>query len=109
MVRTLREVADLQRATNSRLADIVSSMASSVEDVEELPPAAASQHLYALESSLLARCLEALEPGDRDRIEHQARVSAASAGATDDARTRAFRAHRDRLLRELLGLPRLEL
>lgn len=105
----LRRIATGRRDSNPRLAEVISSIADSIEDLAELPPAAAGEHLFALETSLLAGCLEALETSERTRIEDRARELAEPSSATSDARERAFRAHRDRLVRELLELPRLEL
>ncbi len=105
----LQRIADGCRQINRRLAEILTSVAAAVEDAAELSPAAAGEHLFALEASLLARCFDVLEPGRREQLEDRARALAEPAGATEEARQRAYRAHRDRLLREMLGLPRLEL
>ena len=63
--------------------------------------------LYALETALLESCWNALDRDERAEIEDRARHAAGD--ATDAVRERAIRAHRDRELRLLLGLPRLEL
>ena len=75
----------------------------------ELPASTLEEHLFALESALLANCLDALDDAWRGSIEARAREEAESTTATPEACDRAFRALRDRLLREELELPRMEL
>jgi hypothetical protein len=67
------------------------------------------EHLYALETSLLVDCLDAFEDDDRRRIDERAHAEAESVAVSPEARERTFRALRDRLLRNLLDLPRLEI
>ena len=62
--------------------------------------------LFALEEALLEECWEALDPEDRAAV-HEA--AARVAGGDGGTRRRSYLAHRDRELRRLLGLPRLEL
>ena len=92
-----------------RVAEVVERIAAAVEAASELPAAALDEHLFALESALLATCLDALDEDERRSIEKRARDEAEATAATPEARDRTFRAHRDRLLRSELGLPRLEL
>ncbi len=92
-----------------RVAEVISGFATVVESATELPAAAVEEHLFALESALLANCLDAIDESQRHEIEERARIDAANTAATPGARERTFRALRDRLLRELLSLPRLEL
>jgi hypothetical protein len=80
-----------------------------IEDAAGLPPASLAEHLFALESTLLANCLDALDEDERSQLEDRAEKEAASVTATPEARKRTFRAFRDRGLRDLLGIPRLEL
>jgi len=80
-----------------------------VEAAFELPVSVLEEHLFALESALLANCLEALDEPSRQSLEKRARHEAESTAATPEARERTFRALRDRLLRSDLELPRLEL
>jgi hypothetical protein len=97
------------RVEMPRTAEVISGFATAVEGAAELPVAAVEEHLFALESALLANCLDAIDESQRHGIEERARTDAATTAATPDARERTFRALRDRLLRELLSLPRLEL
>jgi hypothetical protein len=92
-----------------RVAAAVERIAATVEAAFELPMAALEEHLFALESALLATCLDALDEDERHAIEKRARDEAEATAATPEARERTFRALRDRLLRDELGLPRLEL
>jgi hypothetical protein len=105
----LEAAATRSRSENPRIADNIESIAAAVEMAAELPPSALEEHLFALESALLATCLEALDEPSRESLEKRARREAESTAATPEARDRTFRALRDRLLRSDLGLPRLEL
>jgi hypothetical protein len=105
----LEAAAARSRSENPRIADNIESIATAVEMAAELPPSALEEHLFALESALLATCLEALDEPSRESLEKRARLEAESTAATPEARDRTFRALRDRLLRSDLGLPRLEL
>jgi hypothetical protein len=105
----LNAAAARSRSEIPRIADIIESIAAAVETASELPVSALEEHLFALESALLANCLEALDEPSRQSLEKRARHEAESTAATPEARERTFRALRDRLLRSDLGLPRLEL
>lgn len=97
------------RAERPRLAEVIERIAKTVEAASELPVSTLEEHLFALESALLANCFDALDEGRRRSIEERARADAEATAATPEARERTFRALRDRLLRSELGLPRLEL
>jgi hypothetical protein len=105
----LEAVAVQSRSERPRIANIIESIAAAVEAAAELPPSALEEHLFALESALLANCLEALDEPDRRSLEQRAQHEAEATATTPEARDRTFRALRDRLLRSDLGLPRLEL
>jgi hypothetical protein len=107
--KSLSRAADMHRAENRRVAEIIDQFATTVAAARELPRPTLEEHLFALESALLANCLEALDDQQREKIEVRARQEAESTSTTPEARERAFRALRDRLLREGLELPRLEL
>ena len=102
-------VADRSRRERPRIADVVERIATAVQAASELPASAIEEHLFALESALLANCLEALDEPTRLALENRARKEAESTAATTEARDRTFRALRDRFLRRDLELPRLEL
>jgi len=105
----LNAVAARSRPEKPRIADAIANIADAVEKASELPISALEEHLFALESALLANCLEALDETSRESLEDRARREARATAATEEARERTFRALRDRMLREDLGLPRLEL
>jgi hypothetical protein len=98
-----------QEGERPRVAGVIDRIAATVEAASEIPAGVLEEHLFALESALLAACLDALDKGERQSIEQRARDEAEAAAATPEARERTFRALRDRLLREELDLPRLEL
>ena len=98
-----------QRGTRPRVAEAIERIALSVEAAAELPTGGLEEHLFALESILLANCLAALDEDDSSELEERARSEAESTAATAEAQERTFRALRDRALRVLLNLPRLEL
>jgi hypothetical protein len=75
----------------------------------DMPAAEVEAHLHALETILLTGCWSAVHEQDRVRIDALAARAVAEAGATGEAAERTRRAVRDRELRSLLGLPRLEL
>jgi hypothetical protein len=105
----LNRTADAQRSEYATLADLISRFAATVAAAGDLPPETVEEHLFALESALLANCLAALDDRRREKIEARARREAEATSASPEAGERAFRALRDRLLRAELGLPRLEL
>ena len=105
----LKAAAERQRNPRPRAADAIEGIAAAVGAARELPPAGLDEHLFALESALLATCLASLGIDECDELEGRARADAEASATTPEARDRAFRAFRDRLLRDLLALPRLEL
>ena len=114
--RSVGEIADSLRGAASPLKErfpetsaVISSFADQLETVPEMPPAALEQHLYSLELVLLERCWQTLPEEERERIAVQSGEAAAAAGADASIRKRTESAFRDRELRRLLGLARLEL
>jgi len=105
----LTEAADRQRSERPVIAGIVDGIAREIESTAGLPVDRLEQHLFALETALLTNCRKALDEPSLNEIEKQARQRAAATAATPDAGERTFRALRDKMLRELLALPRLEL
>ncbi len=101
--------AESARASRPRAAAVIDRIRLEVEAASAVDTAFVEEHLFALESTLLADCFDALEDDDRRRLEERARSEAGAMTVTPDARDRTFRALRDRLLRALLELPRLEI
>ncbi len=105
----LRRAPDGWRQRQPEVAAVVEQIAQQIESAPAMPPALLEEHLYAIETVLLDRCWRALAGPDRDAIEGLSRQAADRTDAGDDARERTRRAVRDREVRLLLGLPRLEL
>jgi len=77
--------------------------------VDASPPDLLDEQLYNLESAMMIGCWEAIENAERDSIEKRIAGSLASSTTSHEARRRSERALRDRELRLMLDLPRLEL
>ena len=92
-----------------RAAAAIDRIGNEVLAAADLESPVLEEYLYALEATLLIDCLDALENDDRLRLEERARTEAESLAASPEAQDRTFRALRDRLLREVLELPRLEI
>jgi hypothetical protein len=105
----LQRVAEEWSGRAPEVARAVREVARRLEDAVKLPPALLQEHLFTLEAVLLSACLRALPEEQRTILEERARAAAAATGATEDAAERTRRAIRDRELRELVGLPRMEL
>jgi hypothetical protein len=103
----LTEAADRTRSARPAVAAVLERFVPQVQNSATLPVRDLEEHLFALESALLGACLGALD--EKTIIDIERRTRAEVAAATPEAEERAFRALRDRLLRDLLGLPRLEL
>ncbi|HSO23558.1 MAG TPA: hypothetical protein VLT81_11645 [Chondromyces sp.] len=109
LAQRLADCAATARPERPRVAAVIESIAAELRADLELTRARLEEHLFALESSLLANCLEALADDEREHLEQRARTEAEAIAAEPEARERTFKALRDRLVRELVGLPRLEL
>jgi hypothetical protein len=109
LARRLADSAAAARPEMPRVADVIDGIAVELRTDLGLPRALLEQHLYDLESTLLGNCLEALDDADREAIERRARREAETVAADPEARERTTRAFRDRLMRDLIGLPRLEI
>ncbi len=105
----LATAANSARASRPRAAAVIDRIRLEVEAASAVDTAFVEEHLFALESTLLVDCFDALEDDDRRRLEDRARADAEAMAVTPEARDRTFRALRDRLLRTLLDLPRLEI
>jgi hypothetical protein len=92
------------------VAEILERVREQIERAaRELPAAALDEHLFAIESTMLAECWQALSNRERQTIERRVERAAAASTTDDAARRRTVRALRDRETRLLLSLPRLEL
>jgi hypothetical protein len=105
----LSNAADRLGEDHAAAADPIRAAAEQLVTAAELPPAALDQHLYSLETTLLHGCWQALDPRQRELIDDTVLEAARATGATGEALQRSCRVLRDRRLRELLSLPRMEL
>ncbi len=109
LAERLDEAAARVRDGRPRAAAVIDRFNHEVRAATEIDSRLVGEHLYALETSLLVDCLDALEEEDRLRLNDRARAESESVAVDPEARERTFRALRDRLLRNLLDLPRLEI
>ncbi len=111
-VAALADILDRRAAALAgrwpRVSEVVAATASEVRGAAALPPAAVEERLFDLDAILLSACWRALPDSPREEIDRRAGETA-HATATGDGVDRARRAMRDRELRHLLELPRLEL
>lgn len=106
----VRSRAALLAGDRPAVAEVVLRVAERLELARtEVPPELLDAHLWALETAMLRDCWRALDGEDRRAIEGRVETAAAASAASDEARRRSVRALRDRELRLLLDLPRLEL
>lgn len=109
LVDSLRSSETRNRAERPRVASVIERISHEVGNATEIESVFVEEHLYALESALLADCLVALEDKERRLLEDRARGEAERIAVSPEAFERTFTALRDRLLRDLLQLPRLEI
>ena len=108
-VRELRVAAARLEADRREVAAVVERTAGQVELAgKDLPIEMLDEHLFQLESIMLIDCRAALGEAELRAIDENVEAAAASA-ASEDARRRMINALRDRELRLLLDLPRLEI
>jgi hypothetical protein len=105
----LSESAKTAGEKRPRAAAVINRIGNEVLAAVDLQSPVLGEYLYALEATLFIDCLDALEDDDRSRLEERARTEAENLAASPEARERTFCALRDRLLREILELPRLEI
>ncbi len=109
LAERLTAAANRVRDERPRAAAVIDRINHEVRAAAEVDSRLVEEHLYALETSLLVDCFDALEEEDRLRLNDRAHAEAESVAVSPEARERTFRALRDRLLRNLLQLPRLEI
>ena len=106
----LAAVEQKHQGTRPAVAAVLRRTAEQVTAaVDELPPDLLDEQLYNLESAMMIGCWEAIENAERGSIEKRIAGSLASSTTSHEARRRSERALRDRELRLMLDLPRLEL
>jgi hypothetical protein len=109
LTEQLIEISTEWRRLNPELADVIDQIAGQLTRATGLPPALLEEHLFAIETVMLDLCWRVLPMEQQKTIEEVSRDAAETSGGADSTRDRTYRAIRDRELRKLLGLPRLEL
>jgi hypothetical protein len=109
MQEALRRTAARLAETRPGVAGVAASMVRQLDVARDLPAEAIEEHLFSLEIALLDGCRRALDPASLQELEARATEAAAATGASGGELRRLERAWLDREVRELLGLPRLDL
>lgn len=109
-VDLLASTAERLRERRPAVADVVARVATQVDLAgKDLPAEAIDEHLFELEAAMLHDCREALEEDERRIIDERVDRAVDASSASEEARRRSIRALRDREIRLLLDLPRLEI
>lgn len=110
LVAMLTEAAESQRENRPAVADVLVRIAARVEATgTDLPAAMLDEHLFGLEAEMLHDCWTAIPDREQRIIDVHVEGAVATTSATDESRRRSAKALRDREIRLLLNLPRLEL
>jgi len=105
----LIEAASGCRSKHPGAAEVIETIADQIGSASGLAPAELDEHLFTLEAALLEGCHKNLTAAARSLIETDAERAIAATGRHGAAANRAAKALRDRAVRTLLGLPRLEI
>jgi hypothetical protein len=109
LVAEVRATAD-RRQGEAAVAAALGSLAATLESVPaSAAPAAVDELLGRLELMMVEALCDALTPADRAAVESRVAGGLAGVDLETEIRARTERALRLRAVRELLGLPRLEL
>jgi len=110
LVADLTAVTGAQRDDRPAIAKVIARITEQVEMAgRDLPTEMLDEHFFGLESAMFHDCWQALSEKERQGINDRVHDAVTSTSATEEARQRSARALRDREIRLLLGLPRLEL
>jgi len=110
LVSALRNAAETQREDRPPVGAVLMRIIAQVETAcDDLVAAMLDEYFFGLEAEMFHECWAALPEHERRTIEAHVEKAVASTSATDEARQRSTRALRDRELRLLLNLPRLEI
>jgi hypothetical protein len=111
-----RIVGDLTTASRTMSGDrpavakILAEIAGQIElAATEVPAELLDEHLFGLEATMLRACWRALNEGERLEIDLRVDSAVAATSVSNASGRRSARALRDREVRLLLHLPRLEL
>ena len=109
LVNDLISAAGAQRPGRPAVADALSRIADQIETAgRDLPTELLDEYLFGLESAMLHECWQALPHDERQTIDDRVTTAVEGSSASNEARQRSVRALRDREIRLLLDLPRLE-
>jgi len=109
LANDLISAADVQRDQRPDVADALTRIADQVGMAgRDLPAGLLDEYLFGLESAMLHECWQALPHDERQTINDRVTTAVEGSSASDEARQRSVRALRDREIRLLLDLPRLE-
>ena len=110
LVGRLTTAAASQRQERPLVSKVLDQIAAQVETAgSDLPVEMLDEHLFGLEAEMFHECWTAIPDHERRTIEMRVEKAVATTSATEEARRRSSRALRDREIRLLLDLPRLEL
>jgi len=110
LVIDLDSAAGTQRDARPAVAEVLTRIAEQVETAgRDLSVEMLDEHLFGLESTMLQECWHALPQNEQQTINDRVEAAVEGSSASEEARRRSARALRDREIRLLLGLPRLEL
>lgn len=106
--QALREKAAALGKEQREVAELIHRTAEEIESLESATSNELDATLFELETALLSACFEALPAQEKEEILSQAEEMAHASGARAEALDRTLRVFRDKLIRELLQLPRFE-
>ena len=109
LVSTLKKAAESQGVERPAVAAVLIRVVAQVETAcADLVAAMLDEYFFGLEAEMFHECWAALPDHERSTIEAHVEKAADGTSATDEAKKRSTKALRDRELRLLLNLPRLE-
>ena len=109
LVSTLKKAAESQGVERPAVAAVLIRVVAQVETAcAYLVAAMLDEYFFGLEAEMFHDCWAALPDHERSTIEAHVEKAADGTSATDEAKKRSTKALRDRELRLLLNLPRLE-
>jgi len=106
--RALKESAAALNDNMTEVAEVILQGICEIESLENTVNPVLDPALFHLETTLLSTCFEALPAPQREKILDLAEKKATASGAHGKALDRSRRVYRDKLIRELLSLPRFE-
>ncbi|TFG37627.1 MAG: hypothetical protein E4H44_05000 [Candidatus Aminicenantes bacterium] len=110
LVAELTAAVDAQHDQRPAVAAVLVRIAEQIEMASrDLTVDLLDEHIYALESAMLHECWLALSNEEQQTIDDRVEAAVTASTATEEARRRSERALRDREIRLLLNLPRLEI